>query len=448
MLNRPAPSPRSTYHTWTPVTFAELIKFIAVITQMGIDPKPQLRDYWSLNEADYGSWYHQMFSRTRFEAIYSTMLHCSEEAVAEGRSKVEDFVDRLLGKFRDAFYPYQALSLDEMVIGFQGRWAYKQFNASKPKKYHIKVFGLCDSNTGYTVNLLIYYGRDTQFDPDCDDNGSQAKKVFQTLLQPFGKGHHVFADRFYTCRDLVDYLLQEHTYYTGTLNTNRRNFPPAIKTMRLNHLESRWHVNTEKTILCVTWKDKKAKKPVTAISTCASSVMEERQTKRHRNVVKPALIHAYNQSMNGCDRVDQNGGYYGNFNRKTYKWWKKIFHWMVEIAQSNAHVLHTIAHRKQLPLLAFKKQLVRELVEFVAGAMTPEERTAKNHNAGRTPSTKVERFTGNLHLIDQAPSDRDCAYCSKGVKGGPRRRTVYYCTGCSDKPFLHPKDCFRKYHTP
>ena len=69
----------------------------------------------------------------------------------------------VITKFQKAFYAYKNLSIDEMVISWKGRWKYKQYNAAKPKKYHIKTFGLCDSATGYVYNILTYFGKNTSY---------------------------------------------------------------------------------------------------------------------------------------------------------------------------------------------------------------------------------------------------------------------------------------------
>ena len=106
-----------------------------------------------------------------------------------------------------------------MVIGFTGRWAYKQNNASKPSKYHIKTFCLCDSNTGYVVNLLTYFGSETSYRPLLDADSGQAKKIFHTLMEPLGSGHHIYDDRYYTTYELIEFLLSRKTNYTGTVQT-------------------------------------------------------------------------------------------------------------------------------------------------------------------------------------------------------------------------------------
>ncbi|GFN80036.1 PiggyBac transposable element-derived protein 4-like [Plakobranchus ocellatus] len=126
----------------------------------------------------------------------------------------------ILSNFQREFYPFEEASIDEMVLGFKGCGLFKQFNATKPKKYHIKTFGLCDAATGYVLNILTYFGGDTFYKPECEPDGSRAVKIFEPLLTPLGTGHKIFVDRFYTTRVLIDYLLQKKQYHTGTVNLN------------------------------------------------------------------------------------------------------------------------------------------------------------------------------------------------------------------------------------
>ena len=156
------------------------------------------------------------------------------------KSKIEPFLNLLLVKFQSAFYPGENLSLDEMVIKWKGRSKYKMYNPNKPEKYHIKSFGLCDSWTGYTYNLLIYFGAET-FD-DIGDTG-QSEKIFHSLLKPLGTGHHLFADQYYMTYKLIEYLIAKKTYCTGTLMANRKYFPNEIKSIKMRHMECAALVN-------------------------------------------------------------------------------------------------------------------------------------------------------------------------------------------------------------
>ncbi|GFS02920.1 PiggyBac transposable element-derived protein 4 [Elysia marginata] len=143
-----------------------------------------------------------MFDRERFETLYSTILHVGAPN-AEGKNKIEPFHNMLITKFNAAFTPYQYVSIDEMVVGFEGRFEPKQYYATKPKK-HIKSFGLVDSSTGYVCNILTYFGANTSYDQskDTDHQGGNSQKIFSTLLNIIGTGYHIYADRWYTTKKL------------------------------------------------------------------------------------------------------------------------------------------------------------------------------------------------------------------------------------------------------
>ena len=296
------------------------------------------------------------------------------------KSKIEPFLNLLLVKFQSAFYPGENLSLDEMVIKWKGRSKYKMYNPNKPEKYHIKTFGLCDSLTGYAYNLLIYFGAETSFD-DIGDTG-QSEKIFHSLLKPLGTGHHLFADRYYTTHKLTEYLIAKKTYYTGTLMANRKNFPNEIKSIKMQHMESKFYRSFDR-ILCCVWKDKKARKPVIAVSTYGVKGNVDVSNKRGVITVKPTIIHDYNLSMNGCDRMDQMLSYYNAFNHKTVKWWKRIFIWSLEVAQVHSYILVCLTRdegEKPVNLLKYKKLLVNQLL---AEADTIKPLDHKQHKIAR-----------------------------------------------------------------
>ena len=437
----------SRYRNWEPIDRYQLYKFLAVLIAMGMDPRPYISDFWSTNGRLYTPWYGAMFPRRKFQIVYHSMLHVCEPD-ANGKAKIEPFINTLLGKFQRSFYPFQNLSIDEMVIGFKGRFQYKQYNAAKPKKYHIKTFGLCDSVTGYVYNLLIYFGKDTSYIPENDANSSQAVNIFRTLMAPLQhSGHHIFADRYYNSAPVIEHLSSQRFYYTGTLNVNRRDFPPELKTMRLEHMEQRYFYHEERDILCVTWKDKKAKKPCIVVST-NSQVGSIDLTEGRRQLSKPIMIQDYNVHMNGCDRADQMISYYSTHNRKTRKWWKKLFLWILEVTQVNAHILYVLSRPdqpKKIPFSTFKDSLVAQLEKKAAGITPVAIATAASHRTKHANvANAVERFQGNKHLVDYDGADVRCVLCAKE---GKRARTSYFCTGCSEKPHLCIKKCFFKYHT-
>jgi hypothetical protein len=60
-------------------------------------------------------------------------------------------VTHLLEKYKAAMYPFEKVCIDESLMLFKGSLAFKQYIPSKRHRFGIKVFVLCDCETGYTM---------------------------------------------------------------------------------------------------------------------------------------------------------------------------------------------------------------------------------------------------------------------------------------------------------
>lgn len=202
---------------------------------------------------------------------------------------------------------------------------------------------------------MTYYGKETSYHEQTVGL-EQSERIFQYLLQPLGKGHHVFADRYYTTYNLIEYMTQKKMLYTGTLMLNRKGFSPELK-LPIQHLESKYFRSDRGMLACM-WKDKKTRNPVVLVSTASSKGdVEVRNTRRNQLRIKPKVVHDYNESMNGCDKLDQMISYYNNFDRKTVKWWKRLFMWIIEISQINACIIYTLSRPETNSLEGLQKKL-------------------------------------------------------------------------------------------
>ena len=78
----------------------------------------------------------------------------------------------LLPKFQHYYHPSQYLSLDEGMIPAKNRLGIKQYVKSKPIKWGIKSFLLCEGNSGYLINASIYTGRNNDINQEIGIVGS------------------------------------------------------------------------------------------------------------------------------------------------------------------------------------------------------------------------------------------------------------------------------------
>ena len=88
---------------------------------MGLDHKPSVKDYWSSVLCYTHLFFPNMFKRDRFETIYHTILHASDVNYVS-KEKIAPYIKRLVSRYQEAYYPGQNMAIDEMVIGWKGRW--------------------------------------------------------------------------------------------------------------------------------------------------------------------------------------------------------------------------------------------------------------------------------------------------------------------------------------
>lgn len=431
---------RSLFRGWKDVTTDELKILFAVIFNMGIIGKPGIKDYWKTNSEEYIPWFGSTMTRERFEILFHSMLHISS-ADSVGSEKIKGFFDLSVRKFQSFYYPGQNVAVDESGVKFKGRTKYLQYNPKKPAKWHLKIFSLCCSNTGYLFNAFPYFGSITEY-PDAGECLSMTEKVVVQLCSPLQGQHHVFVDRFYTSVRLVKYLQQRNIDLTGTLNVGRQQLPQALKSLNLEKFEARfWHHQSEDFVVCA-WRDKKAKQFVALISSVYKNEVINRQRK-NESIRIPLMIASYNESMGAVDRFDQFTGYYSIVSRKSYKWWKKVFFWLLEAFVVNSCILYNNSGRPKLTLLQFKRSLISKLSRRQVEHDDPHPSPHVGHRSAQVVNS---RFKEGQHLVSQADYSRDCRVCSKRGERS-RRETSYFCTGCEDAPHLHPRTCYIRYHT-
>ena len=93
--------------------------------------------------------------------------------------------------FKANFNPGRDLSIDEAMIGYKGRIFFKQYTPAKPTKWDIKVWEMCEADSGYCVSFDIYTGRHSQENTTL----SLGHEVVDKLASPFyDQNRHLYFD--------------------------------------------------------------------------------------------------------------------------------------------------------------------------------------------------------------------------------------------------------------
>ena len=107
------------------------------------------------------------------------------------------------------------------MIGTKRHISFRQYIKNKPTKWGVKVFVLCDSDTGYISNFEVYTG--AQNLPD--DKGATYHVVLRLMKDYLDQGYCVFMDNYYSSPILFNDLLVRGTDAVGTCVPRRKNFP-------------------------------------------------------------------------------------------------------------------------------------------------------------------------------------------------------------------------------
>ena len=169
----------------------------------------------------------EVMSYNRYNQIKRYLHYCDDTTSITDRQdpnydrlyKIRFLLDSLKAKFSSLYSPNEDVSVDECMIPYRGRWSGKCYDSSKPIKWGVKVWMACDATNGYLFNFDVYSGRDSDFEVLSTVNNSSAV-VLKLIQSLWGKGYHVYCDRYYTslqllhCLKLQDTAAQELAWQT------------------------------------------------------------------------------------------------------------------------------------------------------------------------------------------------------------------------------------------
>ncbi|XP_046142213.1 piggyBac transposable element-derived protein 4-like [Osmia bicornis bicornis] len=160
--------------TWYPVTLDEMKTYYALCILMGQVKKSNIQLYWTKRAVVETPIFGQTMPFKRFRQI-SRFLHFSDNATADSNDrlrKIRPIINLWNEKFKEIYTPNEYVSIDESLMKYKGRLAYKQFNPSKRARFGLKIYKLCEASTGFCHGFKIYTGQDK-----IDRNDSASENV-------------------------------------------------------------------------------------------------------------------------------------------------------------------------------------------------------------------------------------------------------------------------------
>ncbi|KAG8222799.1 hypothetical protein J437_LFUL005005 [Ladona fulva] len=134
---------------------------------------------------------------------------------------------------------------------FKGRLFLKQFIPNKRHRFGIKIFVLCDCETGYVLDFHVYTGSSINIE---EHNLGKSGDFIATLISPYlNKGHRLFVDNWYTSPVLFSWLYNRATNACGTVRRTRKEMPKMEERLKKGELTFR----TSKELISIKWCDKR-----------------------------------------------------------------------------------------------------------------------------------------------------------------------------------------------
>ena len=233
------------------------------------------------------------------------------------------------------------------------------------------------------------------------------------------RNHIVYVDNFFTSLPLLEDLESKGILLCGTYRTNRTGFPKELqdRTLLKGMVRGDSVARHKENTTCTVWIDKRRVYVVSnAFPPDSTTVKRKNADGSTSQVSCPAVVANYNRCMGGVDLTDQLKGSYG-FNRKSKKWWFRLFFHLFDLAATNSFILYRHNYREQWhpPLryrpqqqLQFRCQLADNLVNHFSA----------RKQRGPAVKTPIVSLTPSGHKVADlrkiGVTRGRCEYCSVG----------------------------------
>ncbi|XP_052351639.1 piggyBac transposable element-derived protein 4-like [Oncorhynchus keta] len=306
--------------------------FLVTVLLMGIVKKNSLREYWSTDPMFATPFFASLFSQDRF-LVLLRCLHFVNNATAilsDLLYKIRNVLISLTSAFGRVFVPYKDVCIDESLMLWKGRLAFRQYIPSKMHRFGVKFFVMCDVKTGFVQDIIVYTGSTTDI-KHYEGLGVLGSVVMTMLASHLGKGHTLYVDNWYSSPTLFQHLLSNSTGACGTVRSNRKGMP-AFGCRKMQRGEVEFQENGK-----------------------VDHLTGERK-------IKPDCVLDYNLKMGAVDKADMINSFV-ECTRKTNKWYKKIFFHLIDTAVLNGSIVHRQLTGKVITYQKYRENLMRELLE-------------------------------------------------------------------------------------
>ena len=435
--------PHSRFKKWKETDMSEMKRFIGILLLMGVIKKPSLNEYWSTDPLISTPFFHSdsSLTRDRFLLLHHFIRFADYRHLGDDHDllrKIRPFTNRIREIIGSVYNPSKNLTVDESLLLFKGRLVFKQYIPAKRSRFGIKIYLLCESDSGFMLNFEFHSSKnDHNLFAEHASTLSLSERIVVHLSERFlDQGHRVFADNWFSSARLASYLLSRSTYFTGTVRPNR-GVPHVLSSSSTADKETRFATNGKLVVSKFCDKKSSGMKTVFIIDSCNKPALHSKERivrgGERISVRKSSSMIDYNLSMGGVDRADQILHSY-DATRKSYRWFLKVGVHLIQRLCLNAFIVYRNYGGKH----SFEQYLMC-CSRFLTQAENPT-----NSVSVLGKRTCDQHFPSKIEPRGQSlcPTKR-CRVC---YNNGKSKRSSYVCARCPGNPGLCSSPCFEQFH--
>lgn len=282
---------RRKHANWTEVDMVELRAFFGLLILAGV--------HRSRGEATRNLWgeetgrpiFRATMSLKRFTALTATIRfddRLARRALHSDKlAPLREIWDLWVARLPLAYYPGEDVCVDNRLVPFRGKCSFRKFMPSKPEKYGLMLWTVCDVASSYVWCMMPYLG----------GRNPDAPEVVLELTEGLS-GHTITTDNFFSSLALGEELLKKKMCLVGTVRRKKLELPPQLLQKSGREALSSLFAFTS-TTTAVSYVPKPGQN-VLLISTRHRRAAVQDEPQR-----KPTILHDYNRCIRAVNNLDK-----------------------------------------------------------------------------------------------------------------------------------------------
>jgi len=273
--------------------------------------------------------------------------------------KVRQFLAQVYLTFRTYYGFSNLLCLDECMIKFDGRLYFKQYIKSKPIKWGIKGFLICNSENAYCYKIQIYCVKVTE---KVEETLSRSENIVLTFLETIQvENMTLFIDNYYMGPGLLLHLRKKGVRCIGTIKKNRVHSDKKLLD-KLEKNQIKFYSNSpDNSLLFIPWEDRNTVRMMTNMYLTKTTTSKVTSGDKVTTQTKPDAALEYNKYAKGVDRCNQLSTEY-SYPHRSKKWWKPIFYHILQVCITNALIIFKEITKQKITHKEFIESIIVNLL--------------------------------------------------------------------------------------